>query len=355
MPNPNPPSPAALALLAQLKGGGVTTTKTTTGGGSRPASASASKPPSAAAEALLQSFLNPAPAAPAASGPGPIFPAISARPVSGKPPSAAAEALLQLFTGGQPASGVPGAMDLSTYSAPGSGLLNPSIIPSGVAQGIDIAQVNETWNPLAAQRPENFAIFKVSEGLAPYDFSKFYASAQEAGTPILGAYHFIRPDVSTSGQVNNFLSQVAGKNFSFYAVDLENSPISGPVTKNLASQARSFIQTVSQTTGKPVLLYTNESTLGQFFNKPGDVNIPVWLAASTTQRFSQAQPLPGRNVVLYQSPVLAPALQYGTQTNPRPSTFASQGVDINRALGSVGDLVNQLQQVAQFQTSLYGR
>ncbi len=234
--------------------------------------------------------------------------------------------------------GAPG-MDHPAYTYAGPApILAPGIDPYG-AQGIDIAQVNETWNPAASIHQTDFAIFKVSEGIAPYKFDTFYQSAQTVGTPLLGAYHFIRPEWSTGDQVKNFLNQVQGRNFGFYAVDVEDSPIH-KVTPGIAQQARDFMQQVNAATGKPVLLYTNESTLTKFFNKPADAALPLWISDP------DPQPRPdsgGRPWVIWQYSYNAKAKEWGTRTSN--VNIETQGVDVNRAHGSLADLVAQLQAI----------
>lgn len=276
------------------------------------------------------------------AGPGVVTtPAPAAKP-GGYVPSAAALAYVASHA-------APGQFDNLAYSPPAAGFPGalPGVAPDA-AIGIDIAQVNETWNPEGAQYKPGFAIFKVSEGLAPYDFSKFYQAAQTSGTPLLGAYHFMRPEYSTSGQVKNFLAQTSGYNFGFYAVDLEDSPIHR-VTPALADQARSFMQQVNQATGKPVLLYTNESTLTKFFNRPTDRNIPLWI--------SDPDPTPspnsaGRPWVLWQYAYNAPAHKWGTKTSN--VNIYSQGVDVNRAHGNVTTLIAQLQAIGANQNQYFG-
>ncbi len=222
----------------------------------------------------------------------------------------------------------------STQTGPasmsGAGL--PAAAQAGLAgrraQGIDVSNWQYQINPQRATQSLDFIIYKASESTyKDKSFDKHYAST--ASVPIKGAYHFIQAG-NVNAQVNAFLDSVMGKKLDFYAVDLEKNDVTGaPTSSMLAQDAREFIRQVNQKTGKPVLLYTNTSTYNQYFNRPGDEKIPLWIADPSN---SATNPRGiNRDWAIWQSSWTAPASQFG-------GSRYDKGFDFNVFAGTPADM-----------------
>lgn len=228
--------------------------------------------------------------------------------------------------------------------------------PFGRAKGVDISYAEDSWNPSQASVPLDFVIMKASQGLnKDTNFQTFAQTAAQSNIPVTGAYHFLDSNVSVGGQVTTFLNQVSGKPFDFYAVDFE--PYGNiKVNAQSAQMARDFIYQVSSITGKPTFLYTSGSTNSQFFNKPGDQNIPLWISSPQNgpNQFAPSKYITaGKPWAFWQYSYSAPASQFGINT-AHPYQNANQGVDVNVFNGDLNALKNYLVNTAQMQRTLYG-
>jgi len=122
------------------------------------------------------------------------------------------------------------------------------------------------WLNLAQDESFDGAILKASEGVgyAPSWFVEQWEAAHTAGVRFLGSYHFLRFDQTGASQAQTYLAQLrkvgfgSGNHFN-PVVDFEQG---GPTHANRSvgkSQAltalNSFMATVEQATGRPVILY----------------------------------------------------------------------------------------------------
>lgn len=210
-----------------------------------------------------------------------------------------------------------------------------TVNPSGQAVGIDISAY-EGFLTQQASAPLDFAIIKASEGVntswEAKTFNANYNVLAQRGVPVIGAYHYLRTDYPVGDQVSAFLNATQGKNLSFYAVDVEqqqgNAYLKTPGQLALyAQQARDFAQQLQARTPTPVFLYTNQSIYNEFFNRPQDKNLPLWLSIPTQSHAF----VPGTNAAIQQTDFGAPAQQFGVQTPSRGGAF---GVDYDIFNGS---------------------
>lgn len=220
-------------------------------------------------------------------------------------------------------------------TGPGPSSSSPKVtLANRRAQGVDISHWQNQIDPRRATVPLDFVIFKASEATSQdKSFNKHYQST--SAVPIRGAYHFIATG-NVNAQVNAFLNSVQGKALDFFAVDLENNDVTGAKVSALTAQdAREFMRQVKQKTGKPVFLYTNESILTQYFNRPGDEKIPLWFAQPNKNALNPSVP-GGRQWAIWQNAWDAPAGAFGLSRYDR-------GVDFNVFAGTPQEMKSYLQ------------
>lgn len=171
-------------------------------------------------------------------------------------------------------------------------------------------------------------ILKASEGYNYKDpnLDSFYASSR--AVPIKGAYHYLRSQVSVASQVKTFLSAVGGKNFDFYAVDVES--YGNVVNAQYAQQARDFISQVRAQSGVPVILYTNNDIYGRYFTRPADRGLPLWISWPSTQAQKPFIAGGAPQSYIWQKSFGASAKAFGVT--------GAQGIDYNVFSGTIEDM-----------------
>jgi GH25 family lysozyme M1 (1,4-beta-N-acetylmuramidase) len=201
------------------------------------------------------------------------------------------------------------------------------------AEGIDLSHWENEFFPNLATAPIDFVILKASEGIGGKDknYGKFYTASVEGGIPIKGAYHYLRSEWDASRQVDNFLDAVKDTQPDFYAVDVE--AIGNRVDADYAQKARDFISQVEAKTSKPVVLYTNKSILGKYFDKPSDADYKLWISwplEGEAKKQNIQDPGLDRPWGIWQKDYGAPAVNYGVK--------GAQGIDYNVFAGTTQDM-----------------
>jgi GH25 family lysozyme M1 (1,4-beta-N-acetylmuramidase) len=254
-----------------------------------------------------------------------------------KAQSTAALSNKQNPAGVKPAGGLPSYADIV------SRVQKTAVTNVTRAQGLDLSKWQENFDPTKSLRPIDFVILKASEGIGYSDknFKKFYQSSKSGGVPITGAYHYLRSGLDVTQQVNTFLNEISGTSLDFLAVDVEHE--NNVVDANYAQMAREFIRQVGERTGKPVLLYTSMSIADDYFNKPQDKNIPLWLSWPEERA---TDPIIGRPWAIWQQSYKAPAKEYGVT--------GATAVDYNVFAGDVDDMRRWLTNVNQYQYDYRG-
>lgn len=169
-------------------------------------------------------------------------------------------------------------------------------LESGQAYGVDVShyQGEIDWQAVAGDDIA-FAYIKSTEGGDWVDdqFVANWSGARDAGIAV-GAYHFFTLCRTGRDQAANFLRVVpAGESDLPFAVDLEfpNNCADRPSVDQLHGELAVFLETVEQTTGRPVLLYVEDEfddvygVLERFdgpvwhrriLERPEDTNWAVW-------------------------------------------------------------------------------
>ncbi|MDD6795208.1 MAG: GH25 family lysozyme [Clostridiaceae bacterium] len=144
--------------------------------------------------------------------------------------------------------------------------------------GIDISeyQGNIDFNAVRGSG-KSIVYMKATEGVTYVD-SKFYANyagAVNAGLNI-GFYHFFRPEDDPIEQADFFIRTVGNRKPNCrYAIDLEIT--SGFSPQELTSRAITFLNRVSELTGKDVVVYTDTYFANTYITNELS-RYPVWIA-----------------------------------------------------------------------------
>jgi len=182
-------------------------------------------------------------------------------------------------------------------------------LPTTLAQGMDGARYQVTFDPDKATIPLSFAFQKISEGATYKDTSLDILWQGVSKLDVRGGYHYLRSGVSWSAQVDNYLSGI--KTHNVHALDLEG--YGNTYSNTFFSDAYRWINQVHLNTDQPVVLYTNGSTYTQFVvalqnilglatSKEWLDNLDLWIAYPSTT-------------------ASAPPLQYKRDTAVRAWTF----------------------------------
>jgi lysozyme len=183
-------------------------------------------------------------------------------------------------------------------------------------------------------------IHKATQGLGISDpaYAKRVKYARSIAQPMLtGAYHFNTGD-TISGQVNHFFDVVQPDALTLMALDFEDNRAS----QMSLSQAAQFLQLADQKLGRPVWLYGGNRPKELLANASAEVRAtfgkrPWWLcqyAATPVILDYNRKPMPWSNWTLWQ--------YTGDGVGPAPHSLpgiVTQGIDINRFVGSRDDLV----------------
>lgn len=153
-------------------------------------------------------------------------------------------------------------------------------------QGIDVSHYqNEIdWKKVSENETLKFVFVKASEGAAFQD--SFYCKNWEAlaETELLrGAYHFFRPNVEITQQIDNYFDVVKLElNDLPPVLDVEHA--SDLSREALKRRVKEWLIIAEQRSGKKPILYTSQSFYYQYL--VGDFHeYPLWIA-----RYSQRSP-----------------------------------------------------------------
>jgi lysozyme len=149
-------------------------------------------------------------------------------------------------------------------------------------RGIDVShhQGQIQWKKLAAQHI-HFAYIKASEGgdFRDEDFAQNWAAAKTAGI-VPGAYHYFTLCKSGKEQAENFLSYIVkpGPGVLPPAVDVEfgGNCKARPRADEFRDELAVFINTVEETWGCPVVLYSTDEFYDAYLKKQFAEN-PLWI------------------------------------------------------------------------------
>jgi GH25 family lysozyme M1 (1,4-beta-N-acetylmuramidase) len=158
------------------------------------------------------------------------------------------------------------------------------------ARGIDVSHHRGIidWDQVLASGV-SFGIVKATDGSAYVDtyFDRNWSGMRQAGV-IRGAYHYFRPDEDSVEQARHYL-EVAG--YSLYKTDLPPvldfeayPPAAYAAFKQLSltkriNKVKSWLNTVSDATGRLPIIYTNQSTWQSVMeNSEAFSHYPLWVA-----------------------------------------------------------------------------
>ena len=148
-----------------------------------------------------------------------------------------------------------------------------------ILQGVDVSNNNGPvdW-PAVARAGIAFAFLKRSEGVGYADqtFGQHWARAKLAGIPVLGAYHYARPDLGNApeAEATYFVSQLPPLEPGDCAIlDLETA-----ANLDLNAWALAWCQHVKAALGFPPLLYSYANFVTQHLTDPALGAYSLWLA-----------------------------------------------------------------------------
>jgi len=200
--------------------------------------------------------------------------------------------------------------------------------------GIDVShwQSDIDWRKVA-EAGVQFAFLKASEfpdkKITMYEDEKFKVNREgciENGI-LWGAYHFFRTHIDPIHQAESFCNLVGEVNSLPLVLDLE---VAGCKGTKLARKVQSFVETVSEITGRKPIIYTSGGFWRPFltYENISDVDwaveYPLWIARYTSQWPGTIYPWGGWDFWQYSDHGRLP----GIKTN----------VDLNWFAGSLDDL-----------------
>ncbi|TVY09996.1 glycoside hydrolase family 25 protein [Paenibacillus cremeus] len=150
------------------------------------------------------------------------------------------------------------------------------------SQGIDISHHNGQVDfDKVKNAGISFVFMKATESTRTIDdtLSYNYSEAKRVGIPV-GFYHFAHVSNDPVQEANHFLSVVNGLEVDlFYVLDLEQGSLDGAnySKSQVSSWARTFLQTVQNSTGKLPIIYTGGSFAAAYF-EPDLSMYPLWVA-----------------------------------------------------------------------------
>lgn len=247
------------------------------------------------------------------------------------------------------------------------------------AFGIDVSYAQKTFNP-PDTHDLDFVVLKASQANFPDPtFEDYYPAALKV--PTRGAYHyFVTTTVTTKRPVEKkvkkkkittietvqipgfgwkeqaeiFLDRVGGKDFHFFALDLESYAGTHPDTKektnNLFTKTdvqgiRRWVDEVKKRTGKKVLLYTRATVFNPFilpFGGEALKDIDLWIARYPNDPSSSAigTPYDGNAQVKIPGVSSWRFWQYSDRNNGKGARYGSKtkSVDLNVYNGSAEEL-----------------
>jgi lysozyme len=196
--------------------------------------------------------------------------------------------------------------------------------------GIDVShfQGKINWGAVAGDPNRiQFAYAKATEGATYTDplFSTNYAGMKQAGIK-RGAYHFFRPAVSVSDQVQNFLRAVGQMDVGDMAPMLDVEQADGQSPATIAGGVTQWLDQVQVALSRVPIIYTFPA----FWNtNVGDEKLlnefPLWIANFT----SNPQP---------KLPAGAPGYRIWQYSDAGKVAGISGNVDLDRLNGSIDDL-----------------
>lgn len=182
-------------------------------------------------------------------------------------------------------------------------------LPTHLAQGMDGARYQVTFDPSVASLPLTFAFQKLTEGTTYRDPSIDELWKGVSQLKVRGGYHYMRSGMSWSAQLENYLGAANLHEYNVHAVDVEG--YGNTYSDTFFADARRVIDGIRLARQQKVLLYTNSSTYTLF-------------AAAIRRQYSDAQMwLDSLDLwVAYPSTTLSePPLPTGRETAIRPWTF----------------------------------
>jgi lysozyme len=145
-------------------------------------------------------------------------------------------------------------------------------------RGVDVSsyQGSVDWSAAKASGI-SFAFAKATEGetLVDSTFAANWAGMKAAGV-VRGPYHFFHPDESATAQANFVLSTVGSLEAGDLPIVLDFETLDGVSEATAVADAVTFLQTVTQATGKTAILYMSAEFLSGSYASL--VPYPLWVA-----------------------------------------------------------------------------
>jgi lysozyme len=163
-----------------------------------------------------------------------------------------------------------------SVSSTGSDLT--SCATGSTLRGVDVSsyQGSVDWSAAKASGI-SFAFAKATEGetLVDSTFAANWAGMKAAGV-VRGGYHFFHPDESATAQASFVLSTVGSLEAGDLPIVLDFETLDGVSEASAVADAVTFLQTVTQATGKTAILYMSAEFLSGSYASLAPY--PLWVA-----------------------------------------------------------------------------
>jgi lysozyme len=148
--------------------------------------------------------------------------------------------------------------------------------------GIDIsAHTGKIDFPKIANQNIDFVFIKATEGETFVDsrLEVNYTKAHASNIPF-GFYHFYRFNRDGRRQANNFLKNIHGKKTALpLVIDVEEwGNVTRKNVKDIKKEINTFITVVEQKSGRPIIIYTNESSFEKYIRDNCDKK-DIWICS----------------------------------------------------------------------------